>query len=102
MVRGKALLIVQKTDYSRRPFEVDAHIKTATCEQTSYIQEDVQLCAEENPPTTNLKVGETAWVWVTYILDYHVYHDYYSGTDEWDVDIEYSKIRILKRKRAPK
>lgn len=98
MIRGKALLIIERTDSKYRKYSVDVHVKTCSSEHC-YAQEDILCQAERDPPCTNLKVGERVWVWVVYRISYHRYEDWYSGGFEVDVEVEYPKIRVLKRSK---
>lgn len=103
MISGKALIIVERREdfHNHRMFGVD--VKVLSGDRDGYeVHEDLYCCAESDPPCTNLKVGERAWCWVRWQLEYHVWEDWYSGGTEMDIIIDYPKIKVLKRQKPQK
>ena len=48
-------------------------------------------------PAYKMEIGETIRLSVNFLLTYHRYFD-----GEVDVDLEYPKVRVLRRQKAPK
>ena len=97
MLKGKALLIIEKLDSKWVPFNVVAYIQSCSCNDSSVAQEDFALLNTGTLPLPNaaykLKTGEKLWVNVVYEFNYH--QDYWG---EWDVNLEYLKERIIKKR----
>lgn len=103
MISGKALIVVERRAnfHGHRMFTVVVNVLTGDRFDFD-VHEDLYCSAESDPPTTNLKVGEKAWCWVRWELEYHCYEDWYSGGTECDVNVSYPKVKILKRQKPPR
>jgi hypothetical protein len=97
-LKGKALLIIERTDSEYVPFDVNAIILTGhSLEGKDAARDDFDLLSTKSLPLPNaaykLRVGDKIWVNVVYEFFYH--QDYFG---EWDVDLTYNKQRVIKRK----
>lgn len=98
MIKGKALLIIERLDSKHVPFDVTAYVQSCSAERND---EDWGLLETDTLPLPSvaykLKVGERVWVSVVY--EFRYFCDYWG---EWDVDLTYHKERTLKRTKLEK
>jgi len=103
--KGKALLIIEANDSEFVRYDVRAFVQSANGrtkmeprETKHMIKEDFGLLDTESlalpQSARKLKPGDRVWVKVVYKIGYHT-DDYYGETD---VDIEYLKERVIRRK----
>ena len=99
MVKGKALLIIEKLDSKHVPFDVTVYEQSTSAEYKGCCSEDWDCLETDTLPLPDcaykLEVGDKVWVSVVYQFNWH--QDYWG---EWDVELNYHKQRILKRKNA--
>ena len=98
MIKGKALLIIEKLDSKHVPFDVTAYVQS--CSDPEYDpREDFSLLETDTFPLPKaaykLNVGDRLWVSVVYRLKWHT--DYWGETDG---ELYYLKERVRKRKVA--
>jgi hypothetical protein len=99
MIKGKALIIIEKLDSIHVPFDVVVYEQSSSSPNMTPC-EDWDLLSTNTLPVPSvarkLQVGEKIWVSVVYDFSYH--QDYWG---EWDVNLIYYKERVLKRRRIP-
>ena len=97
MIKGKALIVVERLDSKYVPFDVSVHVQSCSEEEYS-VEDDFECLSTDTLPCPDaaykLKVGEKVWVSVVYVIEHHV--DYWG---EWDTELYYTKQRVLKRRR---
>ncbi len=96
MIKGKALLIIEKLGSNHVPFDVTAHVQS--CSSPVYDpREDFSLLETDTLPLPKaaykLDVGDRLWFSVVYKIDWHT--DYWGETD---CELYYLKERVLKRR----
>ena len=101
VIKGKALLTIERLDSEWVPFEVHAFVQSCSMGGEStrdMIAEDFGLLDTDTLPVPSighkLREGEKATVSVVYEFTYS--HDYFG---EYDVGLCYHKERVLKRPR---
>jgi hypothetical protein len=97
VIKGKALIIIEKLDSKWVPFDVSVHVQSGG--RDGYYEEETWSClSTDSLPCPDaaykLKVGEKIWVSVVYVIEHRV--DYWG---EWDVKLRYLKQRVIKRRR---
>lgn len=101
-ISGKALLHVTRTDSEWIPFEVETNILTGGGDPSGYSPtEDFELLESGALPlpaaANKLKPGER----ITFAVSYEfIYRRDYWG--ECDVDLEYNRVRVLRRRPPAK
>lgn len=95
MIKGKALLIIEKLDSKYVPFDVTAYVQS--CSDPEYDpREDFSFLETDTFPLPKaaykLDVGDRLWVSVVYRLEWRT--DYWGETDG---ELYYLKERVLKR-----
>lgn len=90
MIKGKALIIIEKLDSIHVPFDVTVYEQSSSGTY-SHLETDTLPVPSAS---YKLKVGEKIWVSVVYEFIY--YQDYWG---EWDIELVYHKERVLKRRR---
>lgn len=97
MIKGKALLIIEKLDSKWVPFDVVAYIQSCSCDDPYAVQDAFEPLSTNTLPLPRaaykLKTGGKLWVSVVYEFNYH--QDYWG---EWDVDLQYHKESVLKKR----
>jgi len=98
LIKGKALLIIEKLDSTHVPFDVTAYVQS--CSDPEYDpREDFGFMETDTFPLPKaaykLNVGDRLWVSVVYRLEWHT--DYWGETDG---ELYLLKERVLKRRIA--
>lgn len=99
-LKGKALLVIERSAFSKDHFDVNAHVQSAegTYQWRSAAQEDLECGyrADMLPGVCKrMKIGERVWISIVYIITYT--QDYWG---EYDCEVVYRKERTLKRTRS--
>lgn len=98
MIKGKALLIIEKLDSKYAPFDVKAYVQSCSCPEYD-MREDFSLMETDTFPLPKaaykLNEGDRLWVSVVYQLVW--YTDYWGETD---AKMYLLKERVLKRRIA--
>lgn len=104
MIKGKALLVITRRESDHgNSFDVGAYIQKCGghWERRDVAQDNFQHLEYDvlplPPQAYKLAVGETIRVHVVFVFTFHTYDD-----GECDVDLEYEKVRVLRRQAAPK
>lgn len=98
VVKGKALLVIERLDSKLVPFEVAVFIQSCSLpnKEEAVFSDDFGLLNTDTLPNPDaaykLKVGGRVWVSVVYEFEYT--RDYWG---EYDVDLHYHRQRVLKR-----
>lgn len=104
-IKGKALLVIERVAHysceDRFKFEVSTFIQS--CSHSNWLwgeaHEVFSLMRYDTLPAPNqayrMKVGDKIWVKVNYEVSYH--QDY---EGDLDVDMYFTKQKVIKRKRA--
>jgi hypothetical protein len=97
MIKGKALLIIERLDSAWVPFDVVAYIQSCSIDDSCPVQDNFECLNTDTLPLPRaaykLKTGDKIWISVVYEFNYH--QDYWG---ELDVDLEYHKERVLKKR----
>lgn len=98
MIKGKALLIIEKLYSKYAPFDVKAYVQSCSCPEYD-MREDFSLMETDTFPLPKaaykLNVGGRLWVSVVYQIKWHT--DYWGETD---AELYLLKERVLKRRIA--
>jgi hypothetical protein len=97
MIKGKALLIIEKLDSEWVPFDVQVYVQSSSSEDKWCNDQDWECLSTDTLPVPDiaykLNVGDKVWVSVVYQFNYH--QDYWG---DWDCKLDYLKQRILKKR----
>lgn len=98
MIKGKALLVIERLDSKHVPFYVTAYIQS--CSHPEYDPREDFSCLETDTlpcpdAAYKLNAGDRIWVSVVYQLEWHT--DYWG---ESDAELYYLKQRVIKKKLA--
>lgn len=105
MIKGKALLVIERTDSEYCPFHVDVFIQSTSHEDPYegrvIMEQEFEYLAYKSgrhavpAAAKKLKEGERIRLYVVYECRWHKDHD-----GEYDSEIFYHKERVLRRQRA--
>lgn len=98
MIKGKALLVIDKLDSKYVPWEVQVYIQSCSHEDAYWINDDFSLLETDALPLPDaaykMNVGDRIRVAVTY--EFHYIRGDGWTTDD-DIELHYTKQRVLRR-----